>query len=241
MNLCFFTTTKGHFGRKDIYRITLESLFSKVRNSFFSRRIAHIKITPGEESVAQEMEEYLMSHGFHVLKSVGDWRHNDNSHGAEYNKDIYKVFSSKEATLDRFSFWLEDDWILNGNNIDAKFISAEKFLGRQPEYLSVRVNAEKYEDDKVFGESIFKVQGNNYTQWGPTFTFQPTVTKTDAVHYAYSLLQRNWEQMGHLHVELQSTYSIRSLVLNPTPFAIFPYEDLNCTHIGAPPFEKCLS
>lgn len=184
MNLCFFTTTKGHFGRKDIYKITIENLFSKIQYHYFFDRIAHIKVSPGEEEVANEMEEYLASKKFHVLKTIGEWRHNDNSHGYEYNKDIYTMFSNQMVGRDRFSLWLEDDWILNGRDIERKFYDAQIFLNNKPDYLSVRVNADRYEDDKVFDNGKFKVQKENYTNWGPTFTFQPTIVKTENIHYA---------------------------------------------------------
>lgn len=240
MNLCFFTTTKGHFGRKDIYKITVENLFSKVPYHYFFNRVAHIKVSPGEESVADEMEGYLTSRKFHVLKSLGEWQHHKMSHGYEYNKDIYAMFSNDIVGRDRFSLWLEDDWILNGEDVGYKLSEAQNFLKFDPNYLSVRVNAERYDDDKILDNGKFKVQKENYTNWGPTFTFQPTVVKTDSIHYAYTLLRRNWEQMKHLHVELQSTYCIRGLVANPTPFAMFDYDQLNCTHIGAPPFEEAI-
>src|SRR3954470_5278945 len=96
ITLCLFTSTKGHFGHKDVYRATLTHLDRQLPISLFGQRVAHLKVTPGDEAIAADMVADLTAHGFKVLTTVADWSRGQ-SHQAAYMADVVKL--SKEPSI----------------------------------------------------------------------------------------------------------------------------------------------
>jgi hypothetical protein len=64
LSINFFTSTGGHYGYKDVYKKTIESLSKKFINFYDIRKYANIKISPGEEQLSKEIRLFLISHGF---------------------------------------------------------------------------------------------------------------------------------------------------------------------------------
>jgi hypothetical protein len=48
------------------------------------------------------------------------WSENHSSHSAGYFKDIYKAYSDLELRKQKYSFWLEDDWLLSLKSVSLK-------------------------------------------------------------------------------------------------------------------------
>jgi hypothetical protein len=239
--LCLFTSTKGHFGRKDIYKITIENLFSQIGFEFFHKRVAHIKRSDGDDETFEEMLKFFNDYGFIVIYSFGQWSHNNNSHASEYTKDIITMFSNKHVNECDFNLWLEDDWLFkisSGNSLFHFFDSACESLRKDKDLLCLRFNSQDYDKDKVLQKDGYLLQAYNYTQYGPTFTFQPNITRTRDSYIAYKVIRDNQDKIGNMHIELQSGLGYKHLSNSPTPFGFFDFNDVKSIHIGSPPFEN---
>lgn len=243
LGIVLFTSTKGHYGRKDIYKTTVESILNQLKGigGINLSLNAHIKWGHGEDNEADEIADYLENIGFYVMDTKGDWNHNDSSHATGYTSDIIKAFSSPYVLKSQYSLWLEDDWVLQGDV--KKFVyNSISVLNCQPNKLCVRANNQEpkeytYSHNRI--DSIFE-QKENYTPWGPTFTFQPTIVRSRDVHIAYRLIRDNWEQLKNQHIELTSGIAMKTLSDDSRPFCFVDPKVCHSVHIGEFPFEKIL-
>ena len=150
INLILFTTTKGHFNNREIYKKTLLDLFTKINKNLFFK-FAHIKISPGDEKFADEMQKFLHSLDFTVDKTVGSSSHNNAiNHGIGYTQDIIKTFYNNKLHKNQYSLWLEDDWIFNvkKNNLEYYITYAINELINNKDLLCFRFNHEIHEINK---------------------------------------------------------------------------------------------
>lgn len=248
LNLIFFTSTKGHFGQKDIYQHTLNSLKKQIAPELIPNKIAHIKISPNERYIAGVMQDFLKDWGFNeVLMTEADWKHNEN-HGEEYTKDIQKIleYLSSNNNTEEFTLWMEDDYIFDINcqqNLEFCFNYAINVLKTNFRLQTVRFDLDKPDKDKILQyDELVYLQKKDYTQWGPTVTFQPTIYRTKDLWWAYCVfLKNNWEKLKHSHIELRSGYSLFPLTDSPMPFAEFDYNTIRSIHIGTPDCKEILA
>ncbi len=142
LSLNFFTSTKGHFSCHNIYKYTLNDLYSKSKliKSNNCGKIAHIKVSPDQLELGDLMEQVLyLDFNFHkVIKTVGSWEHNDNSHHIEYLKDIKTLYSNSGLSYYRYGLNLEDDFLFNVPNFDNYINRALEILGNNTELLNIR-------------------------------------------------------------------------------------------------------
>lgn len=242
INLVLFTTTKGHFGNRDIYKKTIEDLFTKINQNLFFK-YAHIKVTPGEEAIASEMETFLSSFNFKVDKTIGNSSHsNAINHGVGYTQDIIKTFNNNELHNNQYSLWLEDDWIFNIQRYDLEYYInyAIKELKFNKDLLCFRFNHEIHsiEEENNINKGVYYLQTDKSTPYGSVFTFQPNITRTRDTWLAYKFIYDNWQQIKHMHIELQSGWGFKNLTTSPNHFAFFNPKNVNCTHIGGDPNEN---
>lgn len=242
INLVLFTSTKGHFGNKEIYQKTLEDLFKKIDSNLFFK-FAHIKVSPDEEGVAKEMTEFLLSFGFFVDQTIGSWSHNDHqSHAVGYTQDIIKSFNNDRLHLQEHSLWLEDDWLFNVKKFDLEYYInyAIKQLKVNKDLLCFRFNHEIHEinKDNNINKDIYYIQTDKSTPYGSTFTFQPNITRTRDTWLAYKFINEYWSHIKNMHIELQSGWGFKHLTSISEHFAFFDPEYINCTHIGGNPNES---
>src|SRR4051812_25588300 len=107
ISLGLFTSTKGHFGRKRDWRITLDHWHKQVPLELFNL-VAHIKVSENEEALGTEMQYDLEQRGFNVLATHGNWKRGL-SHGASYLGDQVTM-SKKPLVYQRpYFLMLEDD------------------------------------------------------------------------------------------------------------------------------------
>ena len=111
--------------------------------------------------------------------------HSENhlTHSAGYFKDIFKTYSDPIIREQKYSFWLEDDELIQTNKITLEdaFRKSIDFLEDNPRQICVRFNrAKKFKDDDLpylVEDDNILTQAINYTQYGPTFTFQPNINR----------------------------------------------------------------
>lgn len=246
LGLVLFTSTKGHFGRKDIYDISLQKLEDQCGGALenvFSNRFAHIKISPGEEDIGKNIRDNLESNwGFEVKSTIGGWEHDSISHWDGYTGDILKAFSDDCVHKCEFSLFFEDDSPPKSRDFPAATQMAMAALKRYKDKVSVMFYRGKDLPDredaygKLDGFNRIFFQKQNFTEWGPTFPFQPTVVRTRDIYQAYRVITQNYEKLKHLHIELISGMGMKTLTSDPEPFLFVDPEFCHSLHIGTPEF-----
>ena len=240
INLIVFSTTMGHDGRHT-YKETIENLFDGLDSDIFANKVLHLKTRQEEEEKSQEIKDFCDEKEIRVIETKEDFVHhseNHLSHSAGYFKDINKAFSDLEIRKQKYSFWLEDDWLLKSRVISLKsvFKQSIQFLEENPNSLCVRFNkGEKF--TKASKNSIKEnhniyTQGLNYTKYGPTFTFQPTITKTTETFIAWQEGQRYLDILGKYHCEIVSGRLMKLTTNSETPFSFFNPNKIYSEHIG---------
>mgnify|MGYP003113475575 FL=1 len=239
LNLIVFSTTMGHGGRHT-YQDCLNKLHSQIDLSIFSNKLLHLKSRDGEEDIAYEIKSFCSYLDIRVLESKEDIVHhseNHLSHSAGYFKDIYTAYSDLEIRKQKYSLWLEDDWIFNSKVcLEEVFKDSLKFLDDNPNQLCVRFNGSKdfgepegnhlVENDNIYTQAI------NYTKYGPTFTFQPNINRTTEIFIAWKSAQNYLDKLGSYHCELMSGDLLKGATNSRTPFSFFNTNKIYSEHIG---------
>lgn len=235
--IVLYTTTKGHFGYKDCYKHTVERMLKEIPFFDSYRKVAHIKYSKEDgENQLIEMETFLNKYGFNVLITKGDWSHNKNSHSQEYYKDMLKVFCSTEIRSKKYTFICEDDELLNFKGSFSKSVGAAiSFLEKHRNALCVKVNRDIETDlskaTEVFDDLIYS-QDNDYTPWGPTFTFQPTIVRSSEWMHSLRIINKNLHLLDRVHCELISGQVFKQFSDSTNPFLFFNPNKINTKHIG---------
>jgi len=229
LNLIVFCTTMGHGGRHT-YQDCLNNLQNKIDLSIFSNKLLHLKSRDGEENIADEIKSFCSHLDIRVMETKENIVHHSEdhlSHSAGYFKDIYKAYSDLDIRKQKYSFWLEDDELLQSSSIsleDALKKSID-FLDNNPDQLCVRFNrAEEFKDPDgeflIENENIF-TQSIIYSQYGPTFTFQPNISRTNEIFIAWKQAQDHLDKLGEVHCEIVSGFILKKLTNSDTPFSFF--------------------
>jgi hypothetical protein len=240
LNLIIFSTTMGH-GGKHTYKESIDKLFNQFDPNLFSCKILHLKSREGEEAIADEIKSFCSNKNIRVIETKEDIVHhseNHLSHSAGYFKDIYTAYSDLEVRKNKYSLWLEDDWLfeIKDTSLEGAFKESIEFLDQNPDQLCIRFNrGEKFsEPDGGFlieSENIF-TQSINYTKYGPTFTFQPNISRTNEIFISWKMAQQYLDKLGSYHCELMSGDLLKNTTNSDTPFSFFNPHKIYSNHIG---------
>jgi hypothetical protein len=197
ISFLLFTSTKGHYDFKDIYLTTLSHYDRQVPLSQFAVKVAHIKVTPGEEGIAKMMEDNLVARGFKVLTTTAAWTRGAN-HGQEYMKDVIKV--SKEPSIHRCPhvMWVEDDTILlcHKDPLDRVLSRMTHAIDSSPDHLSARfIWRSAYEG------GVPSLQTNADSFYSPFTDFQPALWRARDFYLAAKTMEDNWDRVHGMHCE----------------------------------------
>lgn len=197
---CLFTSTKGHWGTKDLYRTTLDHLDRRTPLCTFNERIAHVKVTPSEEAIADAMEATLRAYGFHVLRTVARWsRGTAHQHGIVQDQRTVSL----DAALHASSFMViaEDDspWECHKTTTTDCLAHSCQMLADNHELVSVRT----LRREDLSTSPMISVP-NEDPRWfySPHWNLQPGVLRVRDFYVGCNLIEQNWTQVSHLQVEL---------------------------------------
>jgi len=252
LNLIIFCTTMPKYGHGNnserytadyTYQKTIDSLFDQVDKNIFKNRLLHLKSREEEKDKAEEIKEFCKSRDIRVIETVTHVAHHSEdplSHAAEYFKDIYKAYSDLEIRKQKYSLWLEDDYVFDCDllELEGAFKKSINFLDGNPDQLCVRFNhgdgrgfADPEGDYLVENDFIF-TQAINYTKYGPTFTFQPNINRTNEIFIAWKMAQEHLDKLGTYHCELMSGDLLKNMTNSKTPFSFFNTHKVYSDHIG---------
>lgn len=251
LNLIIFCTTMakkcyGENSSEYTYSRVIDSLFDQVDPDIFANKVLHLKSRPQEESKSKEIKDFCDSKGVRVIETKQNLSHhseNIQNHSAEYFKDIFKAYSDPDVRKQKYSLWLEDDFILKSkeNTVEESFNLAIDYLDDRPDQLTVRYNQSNHDTDAtkeyknkdyfIHSDAIY-VQGETYTPWGPTFTFQPNISRTSEIFTSWRSAQMHLDKLAEYHCELMSGDLLKNFSLSRTPFSFFNPEKIHSEHIG---------
>jgi hypothetical protein len=174
ITFALFTSTKGHWGRKTDYRLTLNHWNKQIPLVVFGRLVAHLKVTPGDEDIAKSMREDLTARGFQVIETMGDWNRGL-SHGDAYLCDQITVSKNPEVYSQPYFMLAEDDSPVISHKIplDDLLTSACQKLANDHEMLTARFM--RRGDDK--GPGFPADSGTDYF-WSEHVNFQPIIMRS---------------------------------------------------------------
>lgn len=261
--LCVFDSTRGHFGRHDIYKRTITDLTSKIPLECFKVKVVHVKISPGEESIFEEQRQFYTQHGFEVLRTEGSWKHFDeggqNSHQRGYSKDLITVYGHPSVLSCDYILHLESDWTwsLNGGEQLIDLVSLGlAYLASTPTLIGVRFprftnevarlnNLEKKHGLHVWTQQETRNPFSSFTLHNDRISLNPILGRSRDWYMATRLMKRDFERLGN-HVEHQYGEILRMLADGALPWAIYDPTRVSILHGGTkegeedatPPYER---
>lgn len=232
ISLLFASTTKGHFGRTNIWDLTLKDWQENGFLDNFSYKIAHVKSDNPE--LAGKMGNKFSDYGFnHAIITPGSFKHFDPSHSIGQIQDIGTLI---ENISTRYILFLEDDWLVRPktNNLNFHLSAAINLLDSDIFVSQVRIP--RHSDDSGHYKTLKKDE-NGWFRQNDIFSFNPYIARTDLVRKIYnsaavqSDLIIDLINRGQLNSELTFTEYAKQ-INGPNSFYSFDSRAIQCFHIG---------
>jgi len=246
LTVCLYTSSKGHFGRST-YQRTVQSLLAQVPASSWGDLLSHIKVdpTPEGEAKAKEMAAFLREHGFHGRTTVGQWRHNDDSHQLGFLQDQMTLLGHVTTPYIYFS---EDDWQVRPYEFDLEYWlhEAVSILDKDPSIVQVRIPRFTNEMDRINGlKAKHNIDGRAVmdlieSRWfrQNDWSNHPHVARTRDLRAALTFIAKT-NLPRHSEHGMGRAMALLSWNETGLPFACFNPEMIRCGHIGvASPAEE---
>lgn len=240
LNLIVFTSTKGHFDHKEIYKTTIDKLFGQIDPNKFALKVVHIKHSENDP-LLPEMVSFFASKGFWIIESKGEWKHFDSSHQEEYLKDIVKVFCHGPISMlsGEYTLWLEDDWVFRPTKpLEEHFDDAMNLLKSDTEILTARFCYHENEFDRI--NDLLRKHGldrqaipfnDKFFLNNDLFSFNPNISRTSDLVISAKMVERNFD-LVKFHCEMGFSRCILHLSNARYPFAAALPEQIRVEHIG---------
>ncbi len=232
VTLCFFTSTKGHFGHKDVYLRTLNQLHRQFPLDYFGARLAHIKVTPGEEAIAEQMAEELVKRGFELLTTTAAWSRGT-SHQIGYMQDVVTVSKDPLVHENPYVLWLEDDSLSVPHDGDySRLLGDSLRFFDDPEILSVRL----LRRCDHAGSPILRQEKNYF--FSPHFNFQPAFLRSRDFYLAALTIERNPEATARVQCEMLWRLVLANFTRNPLCHVVWNPDHAETIHLGTPEYPR---
>lgn len=243
ITLLFFTTTKGHFDRRDIYAKTLKDWNDNSYLNLFEYKYAHIK--DGGEQNVDEMVAKFNNYWFDkVLVTEGKFQHFSPSHSLGQLQDIGKLAAEINKDETPYLLILEDDWLVRTKNKDfdlSHFLErAMFFLDENPNISQVRIprHLNDFEHYKTL-----RPEADSFYSQNDIYSFNPHIARTEDLQIISNSVAANAEiiteyiNKGMINSELTFTQFARQL-RGDYGFWSFSSDLIQAFHIGTPENEE---
>ncbi len=230
ISLVFMTSTKGHFGHKDIWRATLDHWARHLPFDVYSVKVAHIKISLGDEALGAEMTCELEARGFEVLTTTGNWSRGQ-SHQNQYLLDQIKVSKHRAIYFNPYVLYVEDDSpvVLDGG-LD-QMLSQMCTVLVDPDVLSVRFMREQ--DWPPAGD--YEVFHPNWLRHGH-INFQPLIMRSHQFYTMLKTAEDNLSNVANIQIEMLWRLILAPYARNYMPHLVIRPEIAHTVHLGAPDY-----
>jgi hypothetical protein len=227
LSLLFFTSTKGHFGHKDIYLTTLADLNRQIPLDQFATKVAHIKVSPGDEKLGAEMMIDLSDMGFKVLETVAHWDRGQ-SHQLGYMADVIKVSKERCIHKNPHVLWLEDDATITPHQVSPEKLLAEMvwMIESHPDILTARLLRRC-----DHSTSSVLLQQPNYF-WSPHVNFQPLCLRSSHFYLAAKFIEDNWDKVQNVQCEMLWRLVLAPFSRDELKHVVFMPDYAETIHLG---------
>lgn len=236
ISICLFTSTKGHWGHTDVYKTTLDHLDRQIPLGDFGARYAHIKISPGEEALGEQISTALSRRGFFVEKTVGAWKRGA-VHGQQYLLDQIKASQSPVLHRCPYMLFLEDDWVMNPHRANLRDTLSQMLsvLAHEPSVVSFRFLSAT----NLSSSPMLKKENDVF--WSPDFNYQPALLRTRDFYVACKFIEDNWNQLKDGHCEMVTKIALNILSRSEYRHLVWLPHYAEVHHLGEQNFEELKS
>lgn len=231
LSVFMMSSTKGHFGF-DTYLTTLDHFARQIPWEAISVKVAHIKVTPGEEAKGEQMKAEFERRGFKVLMTVAAWQRGT-SHQVSYCADLVTVSKEPSLYLNPHVLWLEDDGTLSTVSVPLDQILARMvaFLDASPELVSVRFIREP---DFAGGVPVFAPTSETF--FSPNVDFQPLLIRSRDFFLAAKVVESNPEVQQTTQIELLWRLILDQFSRNEHKHLVWLPSVAHSIHLGVPDY-----
>jgi hypothetical protein len=214
------------------YRLTLNSWDNQIGLKTFGNLIAHIKITPGQEEVANSMRDDLKSRGFTVLETLGGWSRGL-SHGAAYLSDMVTVSKYFDLYSQPYFLLLEDDSPVLAHRKSLFDVLTQAYLTLEANHELLTVRTIRRGD---YDGGVQHVIGgeNDIAFYSPNTDFQPMLLRSSDYYRLCIALERNPEACQKVHCEMLWRLILDNFSRSEHKHLVFKPDYCEALHIGIP-------
>ena len=233
ISIIFMTSTKGHFGCKTLYIDTLNHFAKQIPLSSFSVKIAHIKVSEGDDLVFESMKNDLEIRGFKVIHTVSNWVRGQ-SHQNEYMRDLIRLSKEKELYKNQHVLWMEDDSTMtcHKTHLDECLGEMVKLVEESPDTLSARF----LRASDLASSPIIKMEKDYF--WSPHFNFQPSIMRTRDFRFVCICMERNFDQFLNIQCEALWAGLLAPLSHSQHKHIVWHPDYAETIHLGVSNFEE---
>lgn len=238
ITLLLFLTTKGYSDCCTIYRTMLDGWDRQLPLSTFGLLYAHIKITPGEEWIAEVLSSDLRARGFIVESATGDWVRGQN-HFLNYLSDQIKVSKDLRIYDNPFVFFIDHDYVpvCHVDTFDKVIYRMCRLVDSSPEVLTARFLREE-DVDSLAPDRTVEIETDKNIAWSKHVNFQPMILRTIDFYRVCKIIEDNWETATKMHGEALWREVLRSFSRSPKQHAVWLPEYAQVVNLGVPNYQE---
>lgn len=235
---CLFTSTKGHWGTRDLYKATLDHWDRQIPLSLFGERIAHIKVSSNDEAIGATIQGDLESRGFHVIITHADWSRGQ-SHQLGYMGDVVRVSKERRVYSQPYMLWAEDDSICvsHEDSLADLWLKSIRMLEEDHELVSVRLLRKCDED----GTLVVPEAARN-PRWFhcPHFNVQPLLLRSRDFYLVGRALEGNPTAVAQVQCEMLLRLILESFSRSDCRHRVYRTTYAETVHLGVPQYADLL-
>lgn len=231
ISLVLFTSSKQHFGHKDVYLKTLAHLDRQIPLRLFGARVAHIKVSEADTAFGEQMRGELEARGFTVLTTQADWARGQ-SHQMGYMADVVKL--SKESSIyeNPFVLWAEDDQTITSNQCTAEnlLLQSCQRLRDDNELVSVRLLRRGDLDSSPM------VAREDRWFYSPHVNFQWPLLRSRDFYLASLFIEQNPQAAATIQCEMLWRLILANFSRSERKHLVYLPEYAESIHLGTPEY-----
>lgn len=233
LTLVFMTSTKQHHGYKDVYLATLNHFDRQLPLSQIATKVAHVKVSPSEQILGDEMEAELVRRGFKVLKTVASWQRGL-SHQSGYASDLLKVSLEPSIYANPYMLWLEDDSLMQANRgtLDQLLSRMTKMLDDSPDLLSMRLV--RRGDERA--APIVSTSIDHF--YSEHFNFNSPILRTRDFYLVNKMIEDNAASLSQIQIEMVWRLVFAPFSRSDLKHAVFWPDYAESVHLDVPDYPQ---
>lgn len=201
ITLLLFLTTKGYGGCNTIYQTMLDGWKTQIPLEAFGMRYAHLKITPGDEAIAEAITTDLRRRGFIVESATASWQRGQD-HFNNYLSDQIKVSKDVRIYDNPLVLWIDHDYVpvCHVDSLPMVLNRMCQLVQSSPEILTSRFLREQ-DENALAPDRTVAIDSENNLAWSKHVNWQPIVMRSTHYHLVCKIIEDNWSVATKMHGE----------------------------------------